>query len=406
MPRVNPDILVWARETAGLTSEEAAAKLKLAPARGMSATERLAALESGDASPTRAMLRRMAERYRRPLITFYLAAPPRLGARGEDFRTLPEGTSRSTEAILDALVRNIRTRQAIVRAALEDEDEATIRRFVGSVDIDDGVQAVAASIQGAIGFSLQQFRGAPGFDAAFQVLRAKTERAGVFVLLTGDLGSHHTALDTDTFRGFAIADQIAPFVAINDRDARSAWSFTLVHELAHVWLGQSGISGGQGDRGAERFCNDVASEFLLPQAELLVQRWTNLRAIDDARKQVSSFAAERNISRQLVAYRLYRSGQLDAGAWQQLQALFRAEWLEDRRRQREEAREGEGGPNYYVVRRHRVGSGLINLTAQLLGSGAITTSKAGKILGVRPANVAGLIDQQRVAERQAREGTR
>ena len=125
MPKVNPEILSWARETAGLTLEEAVGKLKIRDAHGVAAEERLAALESGETEPTRQMLVKMAKQYRRPLVTFYLSTPPAKGDRGADFRTLPSQNHYSTaEAVLDALVRDLRARQSMVRAVLEDEDEA------------------------------------------------------------------------------------------------------------------------------------------------------------------------------------------------------------------------------------------------------------------------------------------
>ena len=76
----------------------------------------------------------------------------------------------------------------------------------------------------------------PNAEDAFRLLRSRTEDAGVFVLLKGDLGSHHTAIDVEVFRGLAIADDVAPFVVINDNDSRAAWSFTLLHELTHLLL--------------------------------------------------------------------------------------------------------------------------------------------------------------------------
>jgi Zn-dependent peptidase ImmA (M78 family) len=211
------------------------------------------------------------------------------------------------------------------------------------------------------------------------------------VLLIGDLGSHHSALDTDTFRGFAIADPVAPFVVINDKDARVAWSFTLLHELVHIWLGQTGVSGGSQDQSIERFCNDVASEYLLPSEELRQHSWHDLHVPDAASAMISDFAKERNVSRQMVAYRLFRAGHIDAGMWQNLRSTFHQEWLQERLHKRQEEEQSEGGPSYYVVRRHRIGNALIDLTARMLASGALTTTKAGKILGVRPANVATLI---------------
>ena len=133
MPAVNPRILVWARETAGLTLQEAVARVGIGDARGVAAVDRLAALERGENEPTRPVLVRMARHYRRPLLAFYLSAPPRRADRGVDFRTLTGPRSTETDALIDALVRNVRSRQHMVRAALEAEDEAEPLPFVGAL---------------------------------------------------------------------------------------------------------------------------------------------------------------------------------------------------------------------------------------------------------------------------------
>ena len=84
MPEINPEILTWARETAGLTREDAATKLGFRDARKRTAVERLDVYESGQADPSRSVLLKMAKQYRRPLLTFYLPKPPRKGDRGAD----------------------------------------------------------------------------------------------------------------------------------------------------------------------------------------------------------------------------------------------------------------------------------------------------------------------------------
>ena len=217
--------------------------------------------------PTRPMLVKMATHYRRPLLAFYMSAPPRKGERGRDFRTLPEGHSGAAEALLDALIRDIRARQSMVRSLLEEEETEPLP-FVGSATMADGIEPVLASLRKTLNIGIDAFRSANSAEDAFAQLRARAEAAGIFVLLIGNLGSHHTAIDLETFRGFALADQIAPFVVINDQDAPSAFSFTLLHELVHVWLGETGVSGAFAGGKIEQFCNQVASEFLLPAREV------------------------------------------------------------------------------------------------------------------------------------------
>ncbi len=392
MPAVNPEILSWARETAGLTPEQAVNKIHLLQTKDASAVERLALLESGEVPPTRAMLVKMAKQYRRPLVTFYMSAPPRRGDRGQDFRTLPDGQSPFNGAILDALIRDIRARQSMVRAVLEDEEEATFLPFVGSKNMSDGVPSLLSSIRDFLGVSLEEFCAQPSPEEAFALLRRKAEECGVFVILIGNLGSHHTSFDLDIFRGFALADVVAPFVVINDQDNKAAWSFTLIHELAHLWLGQTGVSGARAEIAIEQFCNDVAGEFLLPKREL-----ENILLDDETDIQrtvhcISDFARRRNLSSSMVAYRLFLAGRLSQDTWRNISTSFRDRWLQVRQTRRERARLQEGGPNFYVVRGHRLGGALIDLVGRMLSAGALTTSKAGKVLGVKTKQVQVLLE--------------
>lgn len=392
MPNVNPDILRWARETAGLTLEEAAEKLSVRKARGRSPVDRLIDLEAGDVEPTRPMLVKMAKQYRRPLLTFYLPEPPRRGDRGQDFRTLPADQPASDEALLDALIRDVQARQGLVRAVLDEEEEMEHVAFIGSRSMEDGASVVVDAIREVVPVEFDQFRAQESASAAFALLRNGVEQVGVYVLLIGDLGSYHTAIDLQTFRGFALADAIAPFIVINDRDSKAAWSFTLIHELAHLFLGQTGVSGQDSRLAIERFCNDVASEYLLPHAELKVIVPLPVGNLEALQATIGDFASERNVSSSMVAYRLYRANLLSDQQWQQLRQAFRDRWAQSQADRRERARAQEGGPSYYVVKRHRLGSALIESVRRMLRGGDLTTSKAGKVLGVKPQQVQTLVD--------------
>lgn len=395
MPRINPAILKWARETAGLTLEEAARRVDLGDARGVRADTRLAALEAGDAEPTRPLLVRMAKAYRRPLLTFYLAVPPRKGSRGQDFRTLPDDYRGEQEPILDALIRDLVARQAALKSALEDEEEPSPLPWISSARMGDGVARLVATMRGALDVSLADYRAASDVEEAFAMLRQRVEGLGVFVVLISDLGNHHTRLGVEVFRGLAVADPIAPFIVINEQDSRAAWSFTLLHELAHLWLGLSGVSGGGLERDVERFCNEVASDFLLPAAELAEFRGRLSPELSEIEQRITDFATPRRVSRSLVAYRLYREGHITERRWEELVRLFRQRWQERRALQQDVSKRASGGPSYYVVRRHRLGK-LVSTTGRLLQSGALTTTRAGQILGVKPGNVGYLLSQDQL----------
>jgi len=389
MPKVSPKILSWARETAGLSLSEAVEKLGIGDARGISAEDRLAAIEAGKVEPRRSLLVKMAQHYRRPLVTFYMSAPPRKGDRGEDFRNVPDRHT-DAEALVDALVRDIRARQSTVRAVLADEEEVKPLPFIGSMNMADGVGAVVASIRQTIRVDLAEFRAQASPESAFALVRSKVEAAGIFVLLMGNLGSHHSAIDVEAFRGFALADDVAPFVVLNDQDARSAWSFTLIHELAHLWLGTTGVSGVFADVKIEKFCNDVAASFLLPANELSLIGVDLKTDVETAARRIGEFAEERHLSRSMVAYSLLRAGSLNDNTWRTLSGRFLAQWRKSRDANRERQKEGSG-PDYYVVRRHRLGSALLHFVSRNMSEGTLTPTKASQVLGVKARSVAPLL---------------
>ena len=397
MPKVNPAIMVWARETAGLTQEEAARKLGFQDSSRSSAVEKLVLIESGQKEPSRSRLVKMAGQYRRPLLTFYLSKPPQKSNRGVDFRTLPQSEHSSEEALLDALIREIRARQSMVRVIMEDEDEdeAEVLPFVGSHRIEDGRAAVLKSLQALLGVSTADYHAQRNASVAFALLRRRAEEAGIFVLLKGDLGNYETAFETSVFRGFSIADEVAPLIVINDRDAESAWSFTLMHEMVHVLLGHTGISGDYAENEVERFCNDVAGEFLLPARELRRLVLDSRHDIRHISERISAFAREFKVSKAMVAYKAYRSNLISQDTYNQLNAIYRQAWQRERERSRAQAREQDGGPNYYRVRRHRLGSRIVGLVKRMMAADALSTSKAAQILGVKPRQVQPLLDAGR-----------
>ena len=387
---LNPEILLWARNTAGLSVAEAAHALQFKDTRHSTAVERLQRLEAGIAEPSRAVLRNMARAYHRPLLVFYLSEPPRTGDRGQDFRRVPGGDIPEYDPTLDALIRNIRGRQGIVRDLMEQTESKGVD-YVASVTTDVPPVELAHRMAGRLGFSLTEFREQATVQAAFGYLRGKVEDSGAFVVLLGNLGSYHTNIPSGVFRGYAIADPVAPFIVVNDQDAPVAWAFTTLHELTHLWLGTTGISGGSADSQLESYCNSVAGEVLLPESEMNELRFLSRASLQETIDAVARFANMRKISRAMVAYKLQRVGIITVAKWQELARHYEDQWIA--------AQAGsasidtsEGGPSYYVLRRHRLGHALVDLIKSSLTEGLLTHTKAGQVLGVKPRNVDPLIN--------------
>src|SRR5262249_52984335 len=147
-------------------------------------------------------------------------------------------------------------------------------------------------------------------------LRRFTEQAediGILIMVSGVVGSNNTrTLNPDEFRGFALSDEVAPLVFINGADTKAAQMFTLAHEIAHVWLGQSalGDTGTTAPHNVEVWCNRVAAELLVPLADLKTEL-----AKSGPAQAVANLARTFKVSALVILRRLLDAGELSRPAF-------------------------------------------------------------------------------------------
>ena len=386
---VNPDILRWARERMHLSLEDAAARANIGRKKELEPPARLDAMELGNEPVTPNQLKALANLYRRPTLTFYLAKPPAIDNAIPDFRTLADAPVGDIAPNLDVLIRRLRARQQQLRELMIDEGAARLN-FIGRFDRNTSADRIAEDIRGAIELPLDEQRRFADRDALFRGLRKKFEALGIFIQLVGDLGSHHSKIEPEVFRGLVLLDDYAPIVAINPNDAAAAFLFTMLHEVAHIWLGEAGISNasafesGVAANATEQLCNSVAAEFLVPRAPFL-ESWNANRGQELARK-VDMLSASWKVSRAMIARRARELRLISEDDWWGLYRLYQQAW----RRQREQLQEQDGGPGWYLLAHRRLGNGLISKVLGALDSGSLTYTEASRILGVKAKNFDGL----------------
>ena len=278
---LQPAVLRWARERAGLGTETLATKV------GVRTDQVVEWERSGQISISQAD--RLAQRTHTPLGYLYLREPPDDDLPIPDFRAPEVRPARPSPDLLDT-VHVMTRRQVWMRDELI-EDGADPLPFVGCCDPDsrptDAASAMREHLELEPGWAARQ----RSWTDALQHLRERAEAHGVLVVFNGIVGNNtHRRLDRNEFQGFALIDNYAPLVFVNSADFKAAQMFTLAHELAHVFAAAAGVSSvdvAQPSRhGTERFCNSAAAEFLVPTEELMA-RWRRVGTITNSLQTVA-----------------------------------------------------------------------------------------------------------------------
>lgn len=258
---VSPALLSWAIERSGQPLEDIHHKFP-----------DLEAWRNGIRLPTFNQLENFAHTTHTPFGTFFLDTPPVDEIPIPDFRTLANaGVSVPSPDLLETIFICEQRQEWYRNHALSSGAEPL--DFVASTTIDSPVVQTARRIRTRLQFtSADRQRDATWADALRRLIDS-TEDAGILVMVSGIVGNNtHRGLTPEEFRGFALSDPLAPLIFINGADTKAAQIFTLIHEVAHIWLGQTALSNASLDRpGAnetELWCNKVAAEVLVPLESL------------------------------------------------------------------------------------------------------------------------------------------
>lgn len=264
---VSPDIIRWARVRRNVSEAQLAKSVGATP-------NRIRDWEMGSQRPTFRQAQQLARALRIPFGYLFLATPPDDHIRIPDLRTVATRDARQPSPDLIDLLHSLRRKQDWYREFLESHG-ANRREFVGSASDNDSPLEVAARIRNFFVNWRSTRVAAASWSDYLRRLVSDLEDVGILVLRSGIVGTNtHRKLDISEFRGLAMIDDYAPLIFINSNDSKAAQIFTLAHELAHIWLGQSGVSditaatdATQVDQRVELICNSTAAHLLVPEDE-------------------------------------------------------------------------------------------------------------------------------------------
>lgn len=361
---VKPELLRWARERVGRSVEEFKGNLK-----------KLAEWERGEAQPTFKQLEDFARATHVPFGYFFLPEPPEERIPIPDLRTVRNRELGHPSPDLLDTIHAMQRRQAWLREE-QIECEAEPLDFVASARVADDPQGVGLEMRRVAGLDDGWAAAVGTWREAVGELRRIIEDLGVLAVINGVVGNNtHRKLDVEEFRGFALSDEYAPLVFVNGADAKSAQMFTLVHELAHLWLGESALTDSgltsRPSQEIESWCDRAAAEFLVPQQAMRTM-WREVRhggspfEIIARRFKVSPIVAGRRaMDLRLVSREAFFT--------------FYEEYIARERKQRSDS----GGGDFYHNQNTRVGERFALQVIRAAKEGRVSFKEAYDLTGLR-----------------------
>jgi len=365
--KLQPSVLRWARERADLTTEELARKVQLK-------AERVNEWEnSGEIRM--AWAERLADATHNPLGFLFLSFPPHESLPITDFRTRAGPPPPRVGVNLLETVHAMQQRSGWLREELIDTGAEPVQ-LVGAFR--QGARNVDAAdeMRAALGLAPDWAADARSWSDAFAMLRDHAESAGVMVVFNGVVGNDTTRkLDPDEFRGFALVDEYAPLIFVNNADYKAAQMFTVAHELAHLLVGEEGVSASEtllpSDHEVEVLCDRIAAEFLVPEAELQAF-WQHAAACADWCQEI---ARRFRVSRVVAARRALDLGLIDRDTFFDFYARNKAQVSRN-------PGNPEGG-NFWNTQRWRIGLRLAGAVVRAVKAGRLSHREAYSLTGLK-----------------------
>lgn len=365
---VAPDLLQWAVERAGWDEETAERR---AP--------KLDEWVSGTHQPTLKQLEKFASDTHTPFGLLFLPEPPVEDVPIPDMRTIGNAAVPQPSADLLDTIYLCQARQDWYRTYAQ-ENGLLEPGFVGSVTTETPPALVADQMRDLLGFDLTERGTFSSWEDALRRLIDRIENMGVLVMVNGVVGANtHRKLNPEEFRGFALSDPLVPLIFVNGADTKAAQIFTLIHELAHIWLGGSALSdaamtasGGVAD---ELWCNRVAAEVLVPLATLR----SDYRG-GPGSPELERLARKYRVSTLVVLKRIFDAGFLDRDDYRDRYENERERVIAILAAKRGD--DGRGG-NYYYTQPIRLSRQFAQAVIASAFEGSTTYREAYRLLGTK-----------------------
>ena len=376
---ITGEVFRWARERAGFSNENLASSLHTKP-------EKIRAWEAGIEYPNFKQAQKLASALSIPLGYLFLSFPPKITIPIADFRTLPGQEQNIISPNLQDLLDDALRKRDWYSDWRKSED-LTPFEFVGKFTVQSKKADIIQDMRHVLDIPNNFTARMTSWNEHLRLLVQKVETVGILVLQSGIVGNNtHRKLSLAEFRGFTLADKNAPLIFINAQDSVAARVFTLVHELAHLWTGTSGISNPEigpvnsEQPHIEQICNQIAAEFLIPSDEF-ENRWNR---IVDTLENIQNLAHYFRVSAQVILHRSIDLGYIPTNEY------FRV--YQEILKVSKTSSKGSGG-NFYNSFFSRNSRRFTRTLISALTGGQLSYRDAARLLNTQPGNITKVIER-------------
>ena len=364
---INIEVFKWARKELNLSYNDIAQSFH-------KKEEEIIDWETGKVQPTYRQLEILSYRiFRIPLATFLLPEAPTDVSINRNFRSLPDyfldATSYKTKLALK--------RGVFLKSALQEifgsnpSDDPIFKKVQANRNVDQ--VSLSKIIREELNINLNKQKKFINNNYAFNYYRYSIEERGIFIF----------QLQLEGDRAFCLNDEEFPIIIVNSGDSISSRIFSLFHELTHIIINTNDIFRSISEPfhvtdATEIYCNEVASEVLVPKNELLMNPYLKQNGVYFWNESiVSRLANEYSVSREVILRKLMDEGLVSVDEYNKL----KQKWDEEYKIKI------AGYGNYYINKISSLGKNFIQAVIENYSKGKLSDSQVNDFLNIKLSNL-------------------
>ena len=348
---------------------------------------------NGEKQPTFNQIEKVSKATGIPLGYFFLQIPPDEDTSFVDYRTVDSIDLNNPSRNLIDTMHDMSQIQEWMRNYMIAEGFSKCN-YVGRYKDAQDANSFANEIRALLNLNVDWYKTVKNVNESFRIIRSKISDLGTIVMMNGIVENNtHRTLDIGEFRAFTIVDEYAPLIFINANDSMNGRLFSLLHEFAHICIGENSLyndrfSTGTKVKRAEVICNAVAAEILVPQS-MFVAEWKSLSDDISAEKAIDVLARSFRCGQTVIARKAYDNKYIDYNLYQKIAQLAIKLYNESRHRKKEK---GESGGNYYTTAASRIDNRFLGLLVSSVQRGQTLYSDAFRLTNTNRSTFVSLVE--------------